>query len=209
MISKSQIGEKRIKKLHHLSFKALLISILMLFCLFSIGSAERGSSDSDRPLLQPTSDRLITIRLTMSNGQVIQVSQYDSKMIITGPVGGEKIGITPHILENSRVALDFSHVTKSIDGSESGRTIVSIGSMELNSALPRATPVSLISSIELIGISTMSEGAAVRVGFWQNTSSKQKHPPKLREECPCCVTCGGNQTCGVNVQMSCGSCNCD
>lgn len=184
------------KKLGQALRRAVLISPLVLFCLLSLALAEKKASDSNQHPPKQASDRLITIRLTMSDNRVILVSQYDNEMITTGPQDGEKLGITPSILDSGAVVLDFSRVTKIIKkGAVVGASTTGIGSVELNSTLPQATPISLVSSIELIGISKMMEGTAIRIS--------------LREECPCCVSCGGQQTCGAGVNLSCGSCYCN
>jgi len=176
--------------------RAALISPLVLFALFSFALAHKKAFDSKQQIAIPKSDREITISLKMTDNRVITISQYDGEMIRTGPKGGEMLGIIPRILDNGSVTLDFFRVTKIIKRNAAiGEAITSIGSMELNTTLPQSTPINLISSIQLISISKSAEVSGVRAYSLQ--------------QCPCCVTCGGEESCGLSVQLDCGSCRCN
>lgn len=181
-------------KLYHVLYRAVLISPFLLFCLLSFALAEKKTADPSQHLAAQTLPGLITVRLRMSDGRIVLASQHDNGMITTEVPRGEKLGITPHVISNGVVTIDFSRIIKA--EAMGGRTIVGLGSIQLNSALPRATPLDSVSSIELIGISKV-EATPLSTGFG------------LGVPCPCCVTCGGYETCGVNVTLSCGSCICD
>ncbi|HEV7738075.1 MAG TPA: hypothetical protein VGO47_11970 [Chlamydiales bacterium] len=175
--------------------RAVLIFPLMLFCLLSLALAEKRIPKSNPHPPTQASSNLITIRLTMPDNQVILATQYEYEMITLGPPDGEKLGITPHLLDNGAVALDFSLITNGIErGTVVGGSRKDIGSMELNSTLPQATPTKLIKRIEIIIISKAAEELGNR-GL-----------NKL--SCPCCVSCDGQECCGLTVQMSCNSCSC-
>lgn len=172
---------------------AVLVSPLVLFCLLPLALAEKRTSDSKQHTPVHASDRLIAITLTMYDNRMITVSQYDGEMITTGPKDGELLGITPRVSDTGLVVLEFARVTKIVKkGAVIGGSVASLGTMDLNSGVPQAAPINLISSVQLIGV---SEESAVRI---------QRAPT-----CPCCVTCGGSETCGVNVVVDCGSCSCD
>jgi hypothetical protein len=183
------------KKAYDALRRAAVISPLVLFCFLSLALASKNAPDSKYHSSTQPSDSRITIRLTMSDGQVIMVSKRENEMITTGPSGGEKLGITPRVLDDGGIALDFSRVANiTKNGAVIGASITGIGSIELNSARPQAIPINLISSIELIGISKETgESRIMRAGT----------------PCPCCVTCGGSETCGDGVVLSCGSCQCE
>jgi hypothetical protein len=176
--------------------RTVVISLLVLFALFSLGLAQKRTFNSNQQVIILASDRIITISLKMSDNRVITVSQYDGQMIRTGPKGGEMLGITPRILDNGSVTLDFSRITKIIRrNAVVGEAITSVGSMELNSDLPQYTPISLISTIQLMSI--LKEVNETRVGIYR------------LGQCPCCVTCDGEETCGMSVELSCGKCTCN
>jgi hypothetical protein len=173
--------------------RAAVISPLLMFILLSFAGAQGSVLGLDGQAAMLTPSKVITIRMVMSDNKEITVSQYDGEMIRTGPKNGEKLGITPRILDNGSVALDFFRVTKITKRDiVVGEAATSIGGIELNSALPQSTPIGLIYSIQLIGI---SEAA--------------KYPEaETNTVCPCCVTCGDEESCGLSVQMSCGRCKC-
>lgn len=168
---------------------AVLVSSLVLFCLLPLALAEKRTSDSKQPTPGHPSDRLIAISLTMYDNRKITVSQYDGEMITTGPKEGKLLGITPRLSDTGLVVLEFSSITKIVKkGAVIGGSVASLGTMDLNSGVSQAAPINLISSVQLIGV---SEDSAVRI--------------QTRPTCPCCVTCGGHETCGVNVVVDCGS----
>lgn len=189
-------GRTKMKKLGQALPKAAFASPILLFCFLSVALASRDLSTSKQHSPTQTSNGVITFRLTMSDGRFIQVSQRDGEMMTTGPHGGEKLGITPHILDNGSVGLDFFRVTKILKkGVVVGGSAAGIGSMELSSAHPQMAPIDLVYSVELVGVSRVERGSDVRI---------DRGP----DPCPCCVTCGGYETCGDGVVLSCGSCTC-
>src|SRR5436853_1325994 len=143
--NKNDLGEERMKKIGQALRRAAFVSPLVFFGLFSLALAQNEKLNSKPHVSLQASDKVITITLKMSDNRVITVSQYDGEMVRTGPKEGEKLGITPYILDNGSVALDFFRITKIIrKGVVVGEATMSIGSMELNSPHPQATPISLI-----------------------------------------------------------------
>lgn len=174
---------------------AALVSPLVLFALLTLSLAHERGFDVKEQISVLASDRVITITLIMPDNRAITVSQYDGEMIRTGPKEGEVLGITPLILRDGSVALEFFRVTKIIKKNiVVGEAVMSIGNMELNSTLPQPSPINLISSVQLISKSKPPEEDGVSIS--------------MRSQCPCCVTCGSQECCGLTVEMSCGSCSC-
>lgn len=171
---------------------AALVSPLVLLALFSFAPAQDIAFASKQQTAILASDKEITISLKMSDDRVIIVSQYVGEMIRTGPKEGDVLGIIPRIQDDGSIKLDFFRVAKIIKRDEVvGEAITSVGSMELNTTLPQSTPINLISSIQLVSISKLAEESDVR---------------RNSQQAGCCVTCGGEQTCGLSVQVECGSC---
>lgn len=188
------------EKIWRSSRRAAFVSPFVLFCLLTLALAPKGESDSNQQPIK-TSTRLVTISLTTADNRVILASQHEGEMITTGPDEGDKLGITPHILNNGSVVLEFFCVTRFMKkNGVVGGTTVGVGSLELDSTLPQAIPVNLnsriqLSSIQLIDQLKATEDSDVRIF--------------RAEPCPCCVSCGGFQTCGAGVILSCGNCSCD
>jgi hypothetical protein len=163
------------------------ISLLATFSLFSFVCAQT-RPDSNQQIAPVGSHKLITVRLRLSNDREITVSQYDDEMI-TIARAGEMFGITPHVLDNGSVGVDFFDVARITTlNAGVGEKITSIGSMELNDTLPQSTPTDLISQIQVMRVSEVVK----------------KYRPMNKSFC--CITCDGLQTCGSSVEMSCGSC---
>jgi hypothetical protein len=176
-------------------YRAIVISPLILFVLYSLAFAHKRPLNPD-PQIVPTArgDQEITLSIRTSDDRIVTVSQYPGEMIRTGPRGGEMLGITPFLMDDGSVRLEFSQINKIIKRKAIiGESITSLGSMELHSSLPMSPRLNRISTIQLVQVSK---------------SMEQSVTPQNGGECPCCVTCDGEETCGISVQASCGSCRC-
>jgi hypothetical protein len=174
-------------------YRTGLISPLILLTLCSFALAHKIIPASNQQIAMPASNKEITISLKMADKRMITVSEYEGEMIRTGQKEGKMLGITPWLLNDGSVKLDFFEIIK-IKKNEViiGESITSLGSMKLNGSFPQSTSISQISTIQLVAVAKAKEGAEAR----------------LYVSCPCCVTCNGETTCGISVQLDCGSCNC-
>jgi hypothetical protein len=175
--------------------KAVFLFPLLLFCCFTLALASTSFDKSRKHASTNELNGVITLRLVLSNNREVLVSQYAGEMLTVGPKDGNKLGITPRISDTGAVAVEFAQVTKTVkDGVLAGGSTTGIGRLELSSSGPQITSLNQISSIELIGIAKGVDTAGVRLQSIQG--------------CPCCVTCDGEECCGLSVQMSCGRCSC-
>jgi len=173
---------------------AALVSPFLLFALFSFALARDFPITSGSDLTQARSHREITIKLTLPNERTITVSQYDGQMIRTGREGEEIIGIMPRVLEDGSVALEFFRIWKIMRrNSVIGESVASAGSITFDGTTPQAAPIDRVSTVQLISVSKPSEMRITDSEYGQ---------------CPCCVTCNGEETCGLAVNLQCGSCRC-
>jgi hypothetical protein len=174
-------------------YRTGLISPLILLTLCSFALAYKTTLDPKQQIAMPASNKEITISLKMADKRKITVSEYDGEMIRTGQKEGTMLGITPWLLDDGSVKLDFFQIVKiKKDELIIGESITSLGSMKLNGSFPQLTPISQISTIQLVAIAKPKEGAEA----------------KLYVSCPCCVTCHDETTCGLSVVLDCGNCNC-
>src|ERR1051325_10992479 len=91
-----------------------LLSPLVIYALFPFALAQTVGIESTQQLPEQTSSRVILIRLKTFDDRTIVASQYEGQMIRTGQEGGEMFGITPRILEDGSVALDFCRIRWSL-----------------------------------------------------------------------------------------------
>lgn len=174
-----------------------LLSPLVVLALFPFAPAQKIGIDSTQQSSVRASDREIMIRLRTSDNHVIVASQYDGEMIKTGREGGEMFGITPHILDDGSVTLEFFRINKILNRNVVvGEAVKGVGRVGLDTTVPQSTPIDRIVTVELINISKSARAAGVKINDFG------------LQDCPCCVTCGGETTCGLYVIVSCGSCAC-
>jgi len=170
--------------------RAVPTSPLILFMIFSLVYAQNKSSDDlKESTLIAMSKKLITIKLVMPDKRIITAVQVEGDMIVT-ELENEFLGITPHLANTeSSVILDFFHIPKDANGKAvANENVTSIGTMLLNDDMLQFSPIKAISNIQLIGI----------------RDGKDKNPKPFRTSC--CVTCGGQATCALCVEVACGSC---
>ena len=175
--------------------RAAVISPLVLFVLISIALAQQIAS-STNPVAVGASGKIVTLSLLLPNGREIIVSQLDGEMLRTGPKGGETLGITPAVLDNDAVKLYFFRVTKiTKKNTVIGEKITNIGSVDIDNALPQASPVAFIAGIRLLSVTRGIQESRIRI--------------ESLPRCPCCLTCDNVETCGSGVVVpDCGSCMC-
>lgn len=179
-----------------LFYKVVVILPIVIFTLYTFTFAHQGHPNAQEQSISSVSDQEIAIRLKLSDDRFITISQYSGEMIKAGPQNGERLGITPRVLDDGRVTLEFFRIRKIIKGNVNlSESIISLGTMELNAAFAQSLSVSGIASVQLLGVSKSPGRSVMRVNYSQ-------------PGCPCCVTCDGWEMCGLSVQMSCGSCSC-
>jgi len=176
--------------------RAAVISPLAMFVLFAFASGQNKQHNPDKEAIIHPSNKLITVMLTMPDGRTATISQYDGEML-TADFEGEALGIVPHTLDNGTVVLYFSRIVRTIKKNiVVGEKISNIGDLEVSDSLPRSTPTTLISTVQVVRTSEEVVAESKRV------------IPYALSDCPCCVTCGSERFCGVEVNASCGNCAC-
>lgn len=165
------------------------ICFLGVLSVFSIVSAQNTTFDElnqQSPMTEPRV--LITVHLTLPNNRAIMVSQFDGEMITTGRADNI-LGIIPHVLDNGSVSLDFYHVTRITELNMAiTEELIGLGSIEMDGTRSRSAPVDTISKIQVMSVTKARKFKPFRAG--------------------CCVTCDGETTCGVCVEVWCGTCGC-
>jgi len=197
-VKTNNVGESTMQIPRRALNRAAVISpVILLFMLFSLAPAQNRTFNSIHQADIHPSERLVTIKLTTPEGQTATITQYEGEVFKVQRENGEAIGITAQILDSNAVVLYFSKVTRITKKSVViGEKSSNIGNMEIYDAVPQSTPVGQISTVQLLGISKVVEESKIRISSPQGG-------------CPCCVTCGGVQFCGVVVYASCGSCTCE
>ena len=174
--------------------------LLMSGFLCFVSAQDKALALKEQPAV-PAPGKMITITMRMSNNRIATVSQFDKEMIRIEREG-QIFGIIPRLLDkwgnasNASVELEFFQIIKTNkDGGIINERVTSIERIELNDNTPQATPVNQISSVQLVSVS--DDARAPVVGM--------SNPTRLFW---CCITCGGETTCGACVEVYCGSC-CD
>ena len=186
-----------------------MTSLLFALCCISLARVQ----DAPVPLSKqastiPTSDELITLKITLSDGQTLTATEREGGMIRIEK-DGRIFGVTPHIhdKDNSVIKADIFRITTiKRGGTVVGESMAIVENVEVNKSFPRSTnsdppftlQVERIVKAKAIDTSVSKPKTNDGIGIDPPTDP----PPVYR----CCVTCGSTTACACAVTLSCGSC---
>jgi len=171
--------------------RAAVTSLFVMFVFFSLVFAQNKVAYDTQPIAILASNRMATIRLRVSDKNLISASQFSGQMIRVQR-DEEIFGITPQLGDggDDSIMLELFRIIKiKKAGLVIGEKITYIGNVELKDSNPQPMPLGFISSVQLINVV-------------EATNNLIAQPLSLG----CCVKCGGVQTCAPCVEMWCGSC---
>lgn len=178
-------------KTHHRPPYVMLILSALFFAFFSLAWVQGETSDLKGQAIPLTSRKIITLKITLSDKSIATITQFDGETI-RHQRNGLAIGLIPRILsaENNIVQVDFVRLDSlNKDNVQYCGGINSVESTVLTNFSPQPSPINLLSSIQLLNISELNKDLDMKI---------------LTENC--CVTCNGQQTCGLCVELACGRC---
>jgi hypothetical protein len=182
--------------------------LIVVGALVSIGWGQYGkTSQRGRARTSPISDNMVTLKLTLSTGEVVTAVQREGGMVRIDKQGSI-IGLTPKIRDKEDGTIDVAvfriSAIKGPSGAVVGEGMDLMERLEVRRSLPSKPTASdiLQLSIEVEGIQVGPSPQALDA----NRASTRKVGQYAPVGDDCCVTCGGLTACACRVSQDCGSC---
>lgn len=156
----------------------------------------------ERATTLPSSDYLVTLKITLTDGEVIRATQFEGGLIRI-EYQGRIFGITPHIrdMNSGAISAKIFRITRVVKKGETvGEAIALLESLEVNKLVATSTNTDPVFNIQTIRVQESPNAPQ----FDQTKSALERYindPPHI-----CCITCGGTTACGCSVELGCGSC---
>lgn len=147
----------------------------------------------------PSSDRLITFKLTLDNRAPVEVTQLEGGMIRIEKEGSWILGLTPYVRDSSTDEIAVKIFQISVITKEN--VAVGEGIVELQTLRPYKEEDKLLSSFTY-GDSHF----IIQLADKKKTLKSDIRPQLVEYYGNCCVTCDGVRICGCSVNASCGAC---
>ena len=177
----------------------VVLPLLAIFSLFSMVGAQEGSVPFRKQArTAPTSNNVVTLRITLPDGQMMKASEREGGLIRI-ETNGKTYGLTPHIRdkENGVVGLDIFQMNAVIkDKTIRGESIRILEAIEVNRSFTRYTSGDSSFAILVENIQISSD----------QTNVPTISPMRPVGDDRCCVTCGSTTACACAVVLGCGSC---
>lgn len=157
----------------------------MLGFIFLALACDTNSTASPKGIIRPLPDRVVTLRIVMSNGTWFIASQRE-RGLINVQAQNWSLNVSPHCYENGNVIAE-------VTGRVGRRSLTE--SLEINKQRPTsATGRNSLPGIHIVTIQLIDIAPAKNIISAASGGAA------------CCVSCSGVEVCGCAVEAPCGSC---